>query len=56
MRVYDNESKSYPELNPTATQEPRTYRLNKLSKIKAYFRNEIDVCEQKRNDSIQSQV
>ena len=47
MSVYDNETKSYPELNPTATQEQRTYRLNKLSKIQAYFLNEIDGREQK---------
>ena len=46
MRVYDNESKIYPDLNPTAPQEPQTYRLNELSEIEAYFLNEIEVREQ----------
>ena len=59
MSVYDNETKIYPDLNPTAPQEPQTYRLNKLSGTEAYFHNEIEVREQgakKWNDSIQSQV
>ena len=47
MRVYDNETKTYPDLNPTAPQEPQSYRLNKLSKIEAYFLNEIEVREQR---------
>ena len=38
--------KIYPHLNPTAWQEPQTYRLNKLSEIEVYFLNEIEVCEQ----------
>ena len=46
MSVYDNETKIYPDLNPTTPQEPETYRLNKLSEIEAYFRNEIEVREQ----------
>ena len=46
MRVYDNETKIYPDLNLTAPKEPQTYRLNKLSKIEAYFLNEIEVREQ----------
>ena len=46
MSVYDNETKIYPDLNPTALREPQTYRLNKLSVIEAYFINEIEVCEQ----------
>ena len=41
MSVYDND-----DLNPTAPQEPQSYRLNKLSKIQAYFLNEIEVREQ----------
>ena len=41
MSVYDND-----DLNPTAPQEPQSYRLNKLSKIEAYFLNEIEVREQ----------
>ena len=54
MSVYDND-----DLNPTAPQEPQSYRLNKLSKIEAYFLNEIEVREQiakKVKHSIQSQV
>ena len=39
MSIYDNETKIYPDLNPTAPQEPQTYQLNKLSKIEAYFLN-----------------
>ena len=46
MTIYDNETKIYPDLNPTAPQEPQTYRLNKLSEIEAYFLNEIEVREQ----------
>ena len=46
MSVYDNETKIYPDLNPTTPQEPETYRLNKLSEIEAYFRNEIEFREQ----------
>ena len=30
MSIYDNESKIYADLNPTAPQEPQTYRLKKL--------------------------
>ena len=47
MRVYYNETKIYPHLNPTAPQESQTYRLNKLSEIEAFFLNEIGKCEQK---------
>ena len=43
MSIYDNEPKIYADLNPTAPQEPQTYRLNKLSEIEAYFLNEIEV-------------
>ena len=46
MSVYDNETKIYPDLNPTAPREPQTYRLNKLSGTEAYFHNEIEVREQ----------
>ena len=44
--MYDNETKIYPDLNPSAPQEPQSYRLNKLSEIKVYFLNEIEVREQ----------
>ena len=47
MSLYDNETKIYPDINPTAPQvEPQTYRLNKLSEIEAYFLNEIEKREQ----------
>ena len=60
MSVYDNKTKIYPDLTPSAPQEPQSCRLNKLSEIEAYFLNENDVREQiskkKWNYSIQSQV
>ena len=43
MSVYDNEPTICLDLNPTAPQEPQTYRLKKLSEIEAYFLNEIEV-------------
>ena len=33
MNLYNNEAKIYPDLNPTAPQEPQTYRLAKLNEI-----------------------
>ena len=45
MSIYDNEIKIYPDLNPTAPQEPQAYRLQKLTEIEAYLLNEIEVCE-----------
>ena len=42
MNIYENGSKIYPGLDPTAPQEPQTYRLNKLSEIETYFLDEID--------------
>ena len=55
MSIYDNETKIYPVLNPTAPQEPQSYWLNKSSEIEAYFLNEIEVREQnaKKNETIQ---
>ena len=46
MSIYNNETKIYPDLNPTAPREPQTYRLNKLCETEAYFLNEIEVREQ----------
>ena len=46
MSVYDNKTKIYPDLTPSAPQEPQLCRLNKLSEIEAYFLNENDVREQ----------
>ena len=45
MSIYDNETKIYPDLNPTAPQEPQTYRLKKLTEIEAFFLDEIEVRE-----------
>ena len=59
MIIHDNETKIYPDLNPTAPQEPQSYRLNKLSEIEAFFLDEIEVREQivkKMKRLIQSQV
>ena len=46
LSIYDNETKFYPDLNPTAPQEPRSYRLNKLSKNEIHFLNKTEVREQ----------
>ena len=45
MSIYDNEttSKIYPDLNPTARQEPQTYRLKKLTEIEVYLLDETEV-------------
>ena len=45
MSLYDNETKIYPDLNPTAPKS-KSYRLNKLSEIETYFFSEIYVREQ----------
>ena len=42
MSIYDNETKFYPDLNPTAPEEPQTYRLQKLTEIEADLRNETE--------------
>ena len=46
MRIYDNDTKIYSDLNPTVPQEPQTYRLNKQSETEAYFVNDFEVREQ----------
>ena len=33
MSIYNNDTKIYPDLNPSAPQEPQSYRLNKLRHI-----------------------
>ena len=45
MSIYDNDTKIYPDLNPTAPQESQAYRLQKLTEIEAYLLNEIEVRE-----------
>ena len=42
--MYNNETKIYPDLNPTAPQEPQTYRLQKLTEIETYLLNENEDC------------
>ena len=42
MSVYYNETKIYPDLNPSAPQEPQTYRLEKLTEIGAFLLDEIE--------------
>ena len=42
MSIYDKEtSKIYLDLNPTTPQEPKTYRLKKLTEIESYLLDEI---------------
>ena len=45
MSIYNNESKIYPDLNPTAPQEPQTYWLKTLTEIEAFFLDKIEVRE-----------
>ena len=45
MSICNNETKIYLDLNPTAPQNPQTYRTNILTEIEAYLLNEIEVCE-----------
>ena len=45
MSIQDNETKIYPDLNPTAPQETQTHRLQKLTEIEAYLLNKIEVRE-----------
>ena len=37
MRIYDNETKIYPDLEPTAQEELQSNRLHKLCEIETYF-------------------
>ena len=58
MSIYDNETKIYPDLNPSVPQEPQIYRLKILTEIEAYLLDGIEArrwqAKKKRNDSIQS--
>ena len=45
MSTFDNETKIYPDLNPSAPQEPQTYWWKKLTEIEAFFLEEIEVLE-----------
>ena len=42
MSIYDNEAKIYPDLNPSAPQEPQAYRLKKLTEFEVFFLDEIE--------------
>ena len=42
MSIYVNDTKIYPDLNPSAPQEPQTYRLRKLTEIETFFLDEIE--------------
>ena len=42
MSIYDNESRIYPGLNPTAPQEPQEYQLKKITETEAYLLDEIE--------------
>ena len=56
MNICDNEtSKIYPDLNPTAPQEPQRYCFKKLTEIEAYQLDEIEVRERlaKKDETIQ---
>ena len=46
MSIYGNKTNIYPDLNPLAPQEPKTYWLKKLTETEAYLLNEIEVHEQ----------
>ena len=37
MSVYNNETKVYLDLNPTAPQEPQSYGLSKVSGIEGFI-------------------
>ena len=50
MSIYNNETKIYPDLNPTAPQEPQTYRLKKLIEIEGFFLHEIEARRQKAKE------
>ena len=54
MKWSDNKTKLYPDLNPTAPQEPQAYRLQKLTEIEIFFLDKIEVRERivKKNETI----
>ena len=55
MSLYNNESKIYTDLYPTAPQEPQVYRLKKITNIETYLLDEVEERRRqakKRNDSI----
>ena len=45
MSIYDNETKIFPDLNPSAPQEPQTYLLKNLTEIETFLLDEIEVRE-----------
>ena len=55
MSIYGNETKIYPDLTPSAPQEPQTYWLQKLTEIETFFLDEVEVREgiAKKKETIQ---
>ena len=45
MSICNNETKIYPDLNPTVPQASQTYPLKKLTEIEAFFLDKIEVRE-----------
>ena len=45
MSIYENKTKIYSDLNPSAPQEPQAYRLQKLTEIETFFLDEIEIRE-----------
>ena len=53
MSIYDNDTKMFSDLNPTAPQKAQAYQLKKLTEIKVFFLDEIEARRRKakkRND------
>ena len=46
LYIVELTSKMYPNLKPTAPEDPQGYRLQKLTKIEAFFLDEIEIHEQ----------
>ena len=45
MGIYDNETKIYPDLNTSASQETEAYQLKKLTEIEVFFLDEVEFRE-----------
>ena len=47
MSIYDNDTKIYPDLNPSAPEEPQAYLLKKLPETEAFFLDEVEAHRRK---------
>ena len=47
MSIYDNDTKIYPDLNPSTPEEPQAYLLKKLPETEAFFLDEIEAHRRK---------